>query len=386
LDDFQLALQLQADEEAQVSGNSAARGALSSGELAGRTSLEDDYRLALQIQARLDADREVGIPDGPMDVPASTGPEQPQPQRMDMNSTESGPSLSRGDFAQYSFTSFIRAERRLLQGSNLACDPLAIAIRQEFLERRRPNNAASRTSMNVSSCADRIVAQRLASSERVNESAARKTRRQQECRDWQFAESLVDMEEQRMILGRHNTVREMAALREDLASTLAAERARSVELSDQRQNWTNRSQTLRQAQQRVETMPWRRRMHQELDQAAAARHQVSHHLAEDARLDRILEDARRTQPTSLTHAARSILASSASAPLFSIAKVSQSCHITSDTCSICMESLASSVSSSEEEAYELPCKHQFHHFCIISWLAARPTCPLCRADVPRVER
>ena len=39
-----------------------------------------------------------------------------------------------------------------------------------------------------------------------------------------------------------------------------------------------------------------------------------------------------------------------------------------------------------EQVYRLPCKHQFHRWCLIEWLTRGDTsrCPLCRATIVRI--
>ncbi|XP_056159284.1 E3 ubiquitin-protein ligase SGR9, amyloplastic-like [Syzygium oleosum] len=48
-----------------------------------------------------------------------------------------------------------------------------------------------------------------------------------------------------------------------------------------------------------------------------------------------------------------------------------------DGCVICKDEI-----SREEEAARMPCKHIFHHECIVRWLNASNLCPLCRFPMP----
>lgn len=50
-------------------------------------------------------------------------------------------------------------------------------------------------------------------------------------------------------------------------------------------------------------------------------------------------------------------------------------------CAICKDSLtAGSVVN------QLPCSHLYHNFCILPWLSARSTCPLCRFQLPTDDK
>eukprot|EP00656_Telonema_subtile_P058050 TRINITY_DN9704_c0_g1_i3.p1 TRINITY_DN9704_c0_g1~~TRINITY_DN9704_c0_g1_i3.p1 ORF type:complete len:127 (+),score=27.71 TRINITY_DN9704_c0_g1_i3:128-508(+) len=45
------------------------------------------------------------------------------------------------------------------------------------------------------------------------------------------------------------------------------------------------------------------------------------------------------------------------------------------TCSICQESFKEA-----ELLVRLPCEHMFHTGCVLKWMEAHTTCPLCRFD------
>ena len=47
------------------------------------------------------------------------------------------------------------------------------------------------------------------------------------------------------------------------------------------------------------------------------------------------------------------------------------------SCSICLEEFVSGT-----KAVRLPCLHEFHDKCILTWLLSRPSCPLCRFEMP----
>ncbi|XP_030523779.1 E3 ubiquitin-protein ligase RING1-like [Rhodamnia argentea] len=48
-----------------------------------------------------------------------------------------------------------------------------------------------------------------------------------------------------------------------------------------------------------------------------------------------------------------------------------------DGCVICKDE-----TSSDGEVARMPCKHMFHHECIVRWLSASNLCPLCRFQMP----
>lgn len=49
-------------------------------------------------------------------------------------------------------------------------------------------------------------------------------------------------------------------------------------------------------------------------------------------------------------------------------------------CSVCLEDFEIGT-----EAKEMPCKHKFHHGCILPWLELHSSCPVCRYQLPSVE-
>ncbi|KAF8023674.1 hypothetical protein BT93_F1003 [Corymbia citriodora subsp. variegata] len=51
-----------------------------------------------------------------------------------------------------------------------------------------------------------------------------------------------------------------------------------------------------------------------------------------------------------------------------------------DWCVICKDEI-----SPDEEVACMPCKHTFHHECIVRWLNESNLCPLCRFQMPRDE-
>lgn len=46
-------------------------------------------------------------------------------------------------------------------------------------------------------------------------------------------------------------------------------------------------------------------------------------------------------------------------------------------CAVCLESLVGN-------GAQLPCRHVFHHECVVPWLARRGSCPLCRLDLTQM--
>lgn len=46
-------------------------------------------------------------------------------------------------------------------------------------------------------------------------------------------------------------------------------------------------------------------------------------------------------------------------------------------CAVCLESLVG-------DGAQLPCRHVFHHDCVVPWLERRGSCPLCRMDLTQM--
>ncbi|XP_038693685.1 E3 ubiquitin-protein ligase SIRP1-like [Tripterygium wilfordii] len=49
-----------------------------------------------------------------------------------------------------------------------------------------------------------------------------------------------------------------------------------------------------------------------------------------------------------------------------------------DSCAICLEEIASSGS----KVSRMPCDHRFHSPCLVRWLMANHSCPICRYKMP----
>ncbi|CAB3978066.1 E3 ubiquitin- ligase RNF181 [Paramuricea clavata] len=47
------------------------------------------------------------------------------------------------------------------------------------------------------------------------------------------------------------------------------------------------------------------------------------------------------------------------------------------SCPVCLETYENT-----EIYIELPCKHKFHEYCILSWLKQTNSCPVCRHELP----
>ncbi|ESW18159.1 hypothetical protein PHAVU_006G017900 [Phaseolus vulgaris] len=52
----------------------------------------------------------------------------------------------------------------------------------------------------------------------------------------------------------------------------------------------------------------------------------------------------------------------------------------SDDCCICLEELNINC-----ECYTMPCHHEFHLHCILTWLKTSRVCPLCRYSLPTLD-
>ncbi|KAF0909748.1 hypothetical protein E2562_000077 [Oryza meyeriana var. granulata] len=55
-------------------------------------------------------------------------------------------------------------------------------------------------------------------------------------------------------------------------------------------------------------------------------------------------------------------------------------HDAAATCPVCLDEFEAG-----GEAREMPCKHRFHDVCILPWLEAHSSCPVCRYQLPTDE-
>jgi len=109
----------------------------------GSADLENaDLRFALELQAELEEEASAPSSEGVRTRSPGVGPCMAGPKLAPSCASRErvGGSLggiNRGDCPRMSFAAFVRSESRPLGALRLECDPLAVAIRQEFLERRR---------------------------------------------------------------------------------------------------------------------------------------------------------------------------------------------------------------------------------------------------------
>lgn len=382
-EDLRLAFQLQAElnHDTDQSDGSFIRECarlprVTSAATTARSTMDEDHRLALQLQAELSngTDQPVGS------IGVREQAERPgagfvgsSNLERDESSLQLQPNspggIGRDDFPCFSFSSLLRAEFRPVQNMTLRSDPLAVAIRQEFLERMRSQNGTWHAANSTSSSSGmQQTVDSVDSLMRSLDQIEATRRRGRERRDRMFAEMLELEEKQRDACRESldNARREVASLSDTVTNALTVQRNESMQLDEVRERdrlsrqkqrdrkvaMRQREHARREGRQRMQDETWRRTL---------SRHPESHVLAGSARA--IL-------------AAPSGIGENVSMVELTPASPGDDC-----TCCICLENFGGSDGDMGSRAVELPCKHHFHRFCITAWLAARRTCPMCRAAV-----
>mmetsp|Transcript_47032 Transcript_47032/g.81846 ORF Transcript_47032/g.81846 Transcript_47032/m.81846 type:complete len:490 (+) Transcript_47032:146-1615(+) len=393
-EDYRLALQLQAEldndgaQQTRIIARENVRRPNIGFHATGISSTEDDHRLALQLQAELRF--------GLSEDEAQSSVRQYIPTDASAGAASSSASsfggIGRDDFARFSRSAFLRSEARPIRGMNLRSDPLAVAIRQEFLDRigtsQRP--APSNYIADLHLC-PASGGSPVAASLEQQESLGR---RRQERRDRLLAERL-DLEEQQEIHQRsvsnnprqelEKADREVRALNDSMAAALAEQRAESMQLGQVQLRHRQDRQD-----QRERTLAERRRLNarearfdHRLDPLADRQSHDRRDRQEQEH--RLRQEQYRERSEAAIQAGRSMMAPQGGPANFKMEEVAPAALGEGCECSVCLEAITGSPGSREERAVELPCKHRFHQFCLGAWLASRPTCPLCRAAVPRVD-
>eukprot|EP00747_Dinoflagellata_sp_TGD_P210301 gnl/TRDRNA2_/TRDRNA2_83593_c0_seq1.p1 gnl/TRDRNA2_/TRDRNA2_83593_c0~~gnl/TRDRNA2_/TRDRNA2_83593_c0_seq1.p1 ORF type:complete len:341 (+),score=57.12 gnl/TRDRNA2_/TRDRNA2_83593_c0_seq1:108-1130(+) len=311
LNDLLVALQLQELEQVQtVSHTEPTRPAI----LAENDILAADRRLALQLQAEFEAEPPSHGADS-----LTTAPSRPAPVVQEETSSGSLGGISRGDFARFSISNLMRGEARHMAAlSNLASDPLAIAIRAEFLEQRRIG-AGSRA-------AARSLAPAIPQSMLTLDERGARWRSAQRSADRRLAQE-VDQAQRRQYDAQRRQCDTSRKRQEQQDHVLAERLQRELGGSDN------------------------------IDRPQAG--------ASGGSSRSMLVLGSRASPMPLSRGA-------ASARAAGKASLKES---TASECAICLESIG------RRDGKVMSCGHTFHEFCITRWLTARPTCPLCRATV-----
>lgn len=363
---------------------------------------DEDFLLALRLsqeEEQRERNRGDAVPDEDMDslllairlseedshgaerVTQAEGPQVPAQRGHQHHRT----AYTAGDYARYSFANFCRTQSQPITA--LVNDPLAAAIREEFLERRsREAPHGSRSNSSTPTFASAIAVAAAAAQ------APEATQRDQRIDNHRLAAAQVPettQADQRRQRRRQNDLEQRhrrLQLRADfvLASQIsqqdAAEAQRLRHEQDlQQEGIVRRLQPPLQNPVQVRQNPFQVRR----PTAEQARHQT-----------RLEQEQHRHEQTRWASQQRARWASQQQArrarqqtsPASTGAPASASSIAAADgedlgDCPICLEPLNHAETGANAPRL-LGCGHGFHRFCIDRWLESRPSCPLCRTQNP----
>eukprot|EP00746_Dinoflagellata_sp_MGD_P160983 gnl/MRDRNA2_/MRDRNA2_87980_c0_seq1.p1 gnl/MRDRNA2_/MRDRNA2_87980_c0~~gnl/MRDRNA2_/MRDRNA2_87980_c0_seq1.p1 ORF type:complete len:359 (+),score=85.07 gnl/MRDRNA2_/MRDRNA2_87980_c0_seq1:29-1105(+) len=238
----------------------------------------------------------------------------------------------RGDYLRYSFGAFSRTQMQPI--ASLVNDPLAIAIREEFLERRGSREQRSR----APAFPRRSDANRSTSSTPTNHSNQSEERRRLA---QQRAENLLATEAEQRI-----------QLQQTFFALMAQGQPAPEQLQAEQQSHEHRRRRIEQLRRSPQvTVQSRGTSTEQLrDRTRTAAENVRREARARSEQLRWAEQQRANRSTSVAEGQREV-----------------------GECPICLEPI-----SDDSSPKFLACGHGFHDFCISRWLQSRPQCPLCR--------
>jgi len=383
-------------------------------QIASSEEVDEDFLLALRLsqeQGQREHNRGDAVPDEDMDsLLLAIRLSEEEDGRTAQNVTPAGGSIqsgavstqsaaqhgqqNRSDYARYSFATFSRTQSQPIHA--LMNDPLAIAIREEFLERRsrrigerpgqqelhgnRNSSTSSSTPGNRSSSsgtatnranqneqrrrslqqrADFLLATEISNSEQVQELRSQTGRRalQQLADTDELASETSNIE-----LSEQRVRRALLQARQQATRTFISHQQHDVQQSlrspgrrppGRLQTWTSAQQNINRITERAPSG----RVRQNPFQVQTPTPEQTRHLAQ---LQSAEQQQQRSRWASQQESAVQAAVANGDSP---------------GDCPICLEPL-------EGQPQLLQCGHAFHSFCISRWLEARPQCPLCRHQNP----